>query len=113
MHCRPLNWNIILGVSEFWHIIYSRMPWDDNTVLGYSLTMTNVLIGSWTTCLIIATVDSLFFGICFYIETMLAEMFSMFTELDEYLEKHEVNHRDVYVARQLQEIIRFHATIIK
>lgn len=92
------------------------MPWDDSTVLGYSLTMINTLIGSWTTCIVIVTVNSLFFGICFYIVTMLSEMFSMFDQIDKHFEKNKKSKMAtdaVYIGDQLKKMIEFHITILE
>lgn len=89
------------------------MPFDDSTLIGYTLTMINQLLGSWMTCLVIYNVDSLFFGICFYIETMLDDKCYTFHEIDNYLKERKKMARSMHLKMQLQNVVLYHTKILE
>lgn len=96
-----------------WCDLCFRMPFDEGTALGYGLTMINQLVGSWVICLIICNVNSFFFGICSYIETMLTDLFCMFDVIEEHLKKYVEYPSHYFIDVQLRNIIRCHIDIMR
>lgn len=89
------------------------MPFDETTRIGYALTMIVQLIGSWVICLIICNVNSFFYGVCWYIETMLSDMFTVFDDIDEYLDKFKGRSNPIFIELRLKEAILFHTQILR
>lgn len=60
------------------------VPFDDTTLIGYTIAYLIQLIGSSVICSIIYTITSFFFGVCYYFKALLIDSCSIFSEIDEF-----------------------------
>lgn len=93
------------------------MPFNDETIFGYTAAFLIQLIGSWVICAIICTVNSFFFGICWYIEALLFDLKSIFKQINNCYEdgKHHmrIKSKERVVNKYLNKFVKRHVDIIK
>lgn len=77
----------------------NRIPFNDSTAIGYSVCYGIQLSGSASICSIIYTVNSLFFGICWYNRTLLFDLISIFDEIDELYASDKANKNEFDAAK--------------
>lgn len=104
------------GVSNshiFFNWIFS-MPFDDTTVIGYNVAFLVQLFGSWVICAIICTVNSFFFGVCWYFEALMFDLKSIFEQINSHLvgTRHGATPVRTAIRQKLNEFIGFHVDII-
>lgn len=73
--------------------VSTSMPFDDSTGIGYFTSYVIQITGSASICAIIYTVNSLFFGVCWYVRTLLFDLHSIFVQINELYEKRD-EHRN-------------------
>lgn len=90
------------------------MPFDDTTFVGYIVAYSVQLIGSWVICAIICTVNSFFFGVCWYFEALIFDLKSMFAQNDSYLldRRHITQAAAKAIFLKLNEFLQFHVNVI-
>lgn len=101
------NWNI------FFDWIFS-MPFDDTTFIGYNVAFSVQLFGSWVICAIICTVNSFFFGVCWYFEALMFDLKAIFEQINSHLvgKRHAATPLRIAIRQKLNEFIGFHVDII-
>lgn len=60
----------------------NRVPFDSTKFVGYSVCYGIQLIGSASICAVIYTVNSLFFGVCWYIRSLMSDLITIFDQIN-------------------------------
>lgn len=90
------------------------MPFNDTTTIGYNVAFLVQLIGSWVICAIICTVNSFFFGVCWYFEALIFDLKSIFVQINNRLgdKRYATATARIVIRQKLNEFIGFHTNII-
>lgn len=101
--------------SHFHHIP-NRMPFDDSSGAGYAISYLIQVSGSASICAVIYLINSLFFGICWYVRSLLFDLNSIFTEISEVCDKQttmQISARNVKCYSLFRDYIKRHYHIIR
>lgn len=90
------------------------MPFDDTTVIGYNFAFLIQLMGSWVICAIICTINSFFFGICWYFEALMFDLKSIFQQINNYLtdKRYAKAAVNILILEKFNAFVDFHLKII-
>lgn len=91
-----------------------RVPFDDSTAIGYTICYIVQLSGSASICAIIYTVNSLFFGVCWYVRTLLFDLHSIFVQINELFATENYDAKTILKSRVfLRKYVQTHNNIIR
>lgn len=88
----------------------NRMPFDQSTTLGFWLSYAVEYAGMTVGTLIIGTVITLFFGVCFYLMACIGVLQSIFEQIDA-LVVGNPPYADKSISKYLIAIIELHTNV--
>lgn len=92
------------------------MPFDKSTLIGYSISYIIQLSGSASICATIYTINTLFFGVCWYTRTLLHDLNSIISEINDLFQE---QHNSKAIKRALkwrlylEKYVQTHVQIIR
>lgn len=90
-------------VYDFWVIFfkqfssfpYVRMPFEQNEGVGYAVTLANQIFCVLIIGGIICLINTLFFGICRYVETFIEDLTDILKRIDELWHQNIINEHSI------------------
>lgn len=92
--------------------LFYSTPYDQTTVWGYGITLALECSGISTLCLLLATENVYFIGICDYSKGLLQELNIYFNEVDDIIERN-LSNADIRIRKLLITMIRTHVEIFE
>ena len=92
--------------------MFYSTPYDQTTVWGYGITLVLECSGISTLCLLLATENVYFIGICDYSKGLLQELDLYFNEIDDIIER-KLSNAETKIRLLLITMIRTHVELFE
>lgn len=89
------------------------MPYDQETLLGYSTTIFIETACITSLCTILAAENIFFLGVCTYSKTFLSDLYDKFHEIDEEILIREENMDGMKIRRLLVSVMETHIEVFE
>lgn len=81
--------------------------------MNYFIAYIIEVISGYTCCFILATVNSFFFGVCWYIAACLEDLLELFEKMDDLVGRYEGCSLKKSFNERFSEAVLFHSRIIR
>lgn len=89
-------------------VIYCRLPFDQRTLLGYSVTLAQQFVGCGMVMVVMTAINSMFFGLCWYMEALIDDVLLLLRDMDKLV----AAGQPTKIVAAFRQAVWFHNTVI-